>query len=247
MKNRTNFFAVIVIFLLVFSSCSKDETPEIQPEVQTKTHQNLLLKTTDSDDGLIDTYTYDSNNRVVNYKRNGSINNPARNENFTYNADGTLHKIVDADNGAPITEFFYDANKKITTKVGRNGLDILKYTYIGNVITEDYRFTTTNEGWRQVYTYDGNGNITEIKSYSNTSEANPEGTSSVVIYYTYDDKNRATSSLPDAYLFPSSVNNIKTTQYSGGAIGSSQYEYNADGYPIKRTDSFTRIYEYKRL
>jgi YD repeat-containing protein len=247
MKNRTNFFAVIVIFLLVFSSCSKDETPETQPEVQPKTHQNLLLKTTDSDDGLTSIYSYDSNNRLENYKRNGSTNNPAANQNFVYNADGTLQKVVQAADGNLDLEFFYDANKKIIKKIGRNGIDIFKYTYSGNAITEDYRFTTTNEGWRQVYTYDGNGNITEMKSYSNTSEANPEGTSSVVINYTYDDKNRATSSLPDAYLFPSSVNNIKTTQYSGGAIGSSQYEYNADGYPIKRTDSFTRIYEYKRL
>lgn len=242
MKNSIKIFTAIIISLITFS-CSDDEKSETQSDI----HQNLLLKTIDSDDGLTSIYSYDSNNRLENYKRNGSANNPAVNQNFVYNADGTLHKIVDADNDAPITEFFYDANKKIATKVGRNGIDIFKYTYKGNVVTEDYRFISTNKGWKQVYTYDRNGNITEIKSYSNTSDANPEGTYSAVINYTYDDKKTATSSLPQAFLFPSSVNNIKTSKINGGAIGSSQYEYNADGYPTKRTDSFTRIYEYKRL
>ena len=242
MKKSSTIFAAIIIFLLAIS-CSDDEKSETQQE---EVHKNLLLKTTDSDDGLTNVYTYDENNRVVNYKRNGSANNSAVDQNFTYNADGTLHKIIQTD-GTPVMEFFYDADKKITTKIGRNGLDIFKYTYNGNVITEDYRFTTTNEGWRQVYTYDENGNIAESKSYLKTSDANPEGTSSAVVTYTYDDKKRATSSLPEAFLFPVSVNNIKTSQYNGGAIGSSQYEYNADDYPTKRTDSYTRTYEYKRL
>lgn len=241
MKNSNIFYTAIAICLMMFSACSKDETPEILPEV----HQNLLLKTTDSG-GLISTYSYDNNNRVVNYKRNGNANNFVEDNNFIYNADGTLQKVVETDNDASVVEIFYDADKKIIKKIERNGIDIYKYTYSGNVITEDYRFDN-NKGWRQVYMYDANGNIAEIKSYTNTSDANPEGTYSGVINYTYDDKKNARSSIPQGFLFPASVNNIKSTQYNGGAIESSQYEYNADGYPTKRTDSFTRIYEYKRL
>lgn len=243
MKKSTKIFAAIIISLITIS-CSDDEKSETQQE---EVHKNLLLKTTDSDDGLTSTYTYDSNNRMINYKRNGSTNNPAANQDFTYNADGTLHKITEAEGGSLISEFFYDANKKIIKTIGRNGLDIFKYTYNGNVITEDYIFTATNESRKHIYTYDENGNITEIKSYYKISDANPEGTSSAVINYTYDDKKSATSSFPMGFLFPRSVNNVKTTQYNGGAIGSSQYEYNADDYPIKRTDSYTRTYEYKRL
>ncbi|REG92915.1 YD repeat-containing protein [Flavobacterium aquicola] len=231
---------------MVFSSCSKDETSEIQPETQPEAHQNLLLKITDSD-GLTSTYSYDSNNRLDNYKRNGNDFNPDLNQNLVYNADGTLQKLVQADNGAIVTEFFYDANKKIIKKIGRSGFDTFKYSYSGNVITEDYRSATTDVGWRQTYTYDENGNIIELKSYNDATDANPEGTFSAVINYTYDDKKNAASSFPQGFLFPSSANNIKTAQYNGGGIGSSQYEYNLDGYPTKRTDSFTRVYEYKRL
>lgn len=243
MKNNTKIFAAIIICLLAISCSNDDEKPETQPEV----HLNLLLKTTDSDDGLTSIYTYDNNNRLVNYKRNGTANNPAKDQNFAYNADGTLNKITEAANNSIVSEFFYDSNKKIIKQIGRNGIDLYTYVYNGNTITVNYRFTTTNSGWREVYSYDEKGNMTEGKSYTEANDVNPEGKYSGVINYTYDDKKNANSSLPYGFYFPASVNNIKTTQYNGGEIGSSQYEYNADDYPTKRTDSYTRLYEYKRL
>lgn len=240
MKNSNPIFAAIIICLMLIS-CSNDDEKSEKPDV----HINLLVKTTDSD-GYTSTYSYDSNNRLENIKLYASQTNPYVNENFTYNTDGTLHKMTEA-NGIVTYEFFYDANKKIIMKIGRNGLDIFRYTYKGNVITEDYRLTNTNSGWRNVYTYDEKGNISEIKSHLNATDANPDGTTSSVRKYTYDDKNRVTYSLPEDYLFPESVNNIKTSQVDDGPIVTRQYEYNEDGFPTKRTTKLTEIYEYKRL
>jgi hypothetical protein len=236
---------IAIVLLMVFAiSCSNDSASESELEPQTR--KNLLLKTTD-DDGLISTYTYDSSNKVANYKLNGNMYNPSRDFNFVYNEDGTLHKVTQASDGTSVSEFFYDSNKKLIKKTGNNGIDLYEYVYNSNVLTVNYRYTITNSGWREVYTYDVNGNILEIKTYSNATDADPNGTYSGVIDYTYDDKKSASSSLPQEFLFPNSVNNIKTTQYDGGTIGTSQYEYNTDGYPTKRTDGFIRMYEYKQL
>ncbi|MEO8237915.1 MAG: hypothetical protein ABI793_17600 [Flavobacterium sp.] len=240
MKIFNTIFRMMLVSLVMIS-CNKDDD-----STATETHENLLLKTTDDD--LISTYTYDSDNKLVNYKLNGNAYNPAKDNNFAYNADGTLTKITEGTNSASVvSEYFYDSNKKIIKILGRDGIDIYTYTYNGNVITEIYKFTPTNLVRSSVYTYDGNGNITNVKYYKDITDANPSGTYSGVINYTYDNKKSATSSLPEAFLFPTSVNNIKTTQYNGGEIGTSQYEYNTDDYPTKRTDSYTRLYEYKRL
>ncbi|MES2748497.1 MAG: hypothetical protein V4648_08955 [Bacteroidota bacterium] len=232
----------IVLVSIAAISCSKDDDASAP---QTRT--NLLLRTTDSDDGLTMDYTYDSNNRLVNFKRNNTVNNPALDQNFTYNADGTLHKISHAVGGATIAEFFYDANKKIIRKEADGGTNVYIYSYNGNEVTENYRYTPTNTGFRQLYIYDDNGNISTVMIYTNTSDANPLGTYNGTINYTYDTKNSATSSLPKGFIFPTSVNNIKTTQINGGGIGQSNYEYNADNYPTKRVDSYTRTYEYQQL
>lgn len=239
MKLLKKIFALVLV-AIVAVSCSKDDASEPQ------THTNLLLKTLDSDDGLMSTYTYDSSNRLSNYKLNGNASNAPRDYNFAYNADGTLNVVTEATGGAIVVKCFYDADKKVIRKEGRNGIDIYTYTYSGSVVTENYTFTINNSGFRQLYTYDGNGNITEIKSYTTTA-ADPVGTYSGNVLYTYDNKNNSNSSIPAAYRFPTSVNNIKTYQYSGGGIGSSTYEYNSDNYPVKRIDSYTRTYEYRQL
>lgn len=234
----------IVLISIVAVSCSKDEE-SINPEVEKRT--NLLLKTTDSD-GLISTYTYDGNNRLVNYKLNGDANNAARNHNFTYNTDGTLDQITEASGGALVMKCFYSTNKKIVKKEGRNGLDLYLYSYSGNKIIENYLYTPNNTGFRNIYTSDSNGNITQVEYYTNVNSGNPSGTYAQTVTETFDDKKNPYASLPTAYLFPdNSINNVKTSQYSGGGTLNVTYEYNADNYPTKRISGFTRNYEYQRL
>jgi hypothetical protein len=237
MKN----FKIILAFLLTsifFISCS-DESGSNQ------THKNLLLQWSDKDNGLKADYTYDSDNKLINYKLNGNANNPSRDYNFSYNADGTLDELINASSGEILQKYTYNSDKKLIKMEG--GSNVHNYTYSGSEVTDNYRYSVTNTGWREVYTYDSKGNIIEAKSYSNASDANPLGTYSGIITYTYDDKNNAQSSVPSAFLFPNSVNNIKSDNYDneGGEVYT--YEYNADNYPVKRTGYDVRTYVYQRL
>ena len=243
MKNFKIIFGWILVSMLIVS-CSKDDTPEtpLKPELR----KNLLLKWSDSDDGLVGTYTYDNSNKVINYKLNGNVINPPRNHNFIYNADGTVDKVLNAVDGTVLQKYTYNGEKKLIKKEG--GQDVHQYTYIGNEVTENYRSLATNTGWRQVYTYNSNGNVDQIKSYTDASDTNLLGTYRGVSKYTYDDKNNASSSLPFVFMFPrSAVNNIKTDQYNNDAPEVFVYEYNIDNYPVKRTSGYVRTYEYKRL
>ena len=236
----------VITFLSLFAiSCSKDD--DQKTTVIPETRKNLLLKWSDSDNGLIATYTYDSSNKLINYKLNGNANNPPRDYNFAYNADGTLDKLVYASDGTILEKYTYNSEKKLIKKEG--GQNAHQFTYNGNEVTHNYRSLVTNTGWREVYIYDAKGNTSEIKSYSNASNANPLGTYSGIIKYTYDDKNSASSSVPFAFMFPGSiVNNIKTDQYNTDTPSTYIYEYNADNYPVKRTNgNSVRSYEYQRL
>ncbi len=238
MKNTYKIFGLLMLVLLT-ASCSKDDDAVYVKKT------NLLLRVVDSD-GLISTYTYDTNNRLVNYKQNGNASNPSKDHNFTYNSNGTLDKITEAAGGALVMKYFYSGTK-VVRKEGRNGLDVYQYSYSGNNVTENYIFTTNNTGFRNVYTYNAAGNISQVEYYTNVSVANPLGTYAATETRNYDDRKNAYESLPAAYLFPSSVNNEKSYQANGGPLNSYVFEYNADDYPSKRTSGFTRVFEYRQL
>ena len=242
MKTLKLIFAITFLSLFAIS-CSKDES-EQTPE----TGKNLLLKWSDSDNGLTGTYTYDNNNKLINHKVSGGANHIPRDYNFIYNADGTLDQLLNATNGTLLEKYTYNSEKKLIKKVIDNDFQYT-YTYNGNEITSNYRNLVTNYKFRVVYTYDSKGNNTESKSYMDVSDANPLGSYSAGYKYTYDDKNNASSSVPFAFIFPESVvNNIKTEQYDDDTPKTSTFEYNADNYPVKRTDgNSVRTYEYKRL
>lgn len=236
--------ACLLLLSLSAVSCSKDDDG-VAPVYQPRT--NLLLKTTDADDGLVSTYTYDSNNRLVNYKSNATASSPACDHNFTYNTDGTLDKVTEATGGALVMKYFYSLNGKLVKKEGRNGLDVYNYSYSGNTVNENYTYTVDNTGNREVYTYDGNGNVVSETYYTNVSSANPLGTFAQTVTQTFDTKNAATSSLPAAYIFPASANNLIKMEYSGGGSLNIGYEYNADNYPTRKIGGYNRIYEYQQL
>lgn len=235
-----NLAVLAVVSFLLFSCSNDDQSAEAY---QPKT--SLIVKTTDSD-GLVIDYTYDTNNRLVNLKRNSNASNPAQDRNFTYNTDGTLNEIREASGGGLVMKYFYSGNK-VVRKEGRNGLDVYLYSYSGNTVIENYRFTTTNSGFRNVYTFDNQGNISQVEYYTNASNADPLGTYSATETRNHDNKRNAYESLPAAYLFPYSANNEVSFQANGGPLNTSVLEYNADNYPSKKISGFTRLYQYRQL
>ena len=174
-----------------------------------------------------------------------TVNNAALDQNFSYNADGTLAQITNIADGSIASKYFYDANKKVIKKESRNGTDVFNYTYIGNEVVEKYFFNTVAT-WIQVYSYDVTGNVSDLKSYNQITVANPNGTLLGTIIYTYDSKNNPKLSLPKQYFFPeSNINNVLTEKYNSNPIFTYNFEYNEKNYPTKRTTSYVRTYEYQ--
>ncbi len=235
----------LAILLFIFAvSCSKDNDVSPAPEPVVEQPISLLTKTIDSD-GLILTYTYDNIKRLINYKRNSTPNNSARDYNFSYNTDGTLAQITNVPDGLIVSRYLYDTDKKIIKKEGRNGIDVHDYTYSGNQVTDKYSFNGVST-WIEIYTFDFSGNLSELKSYNQITAANPNGNLSGTFIYTYDNKKNASLSLPKEYLFPkATVNNVATEKYNSNPIYTYNYEYNEKGYPSKRITSYTRSYEYQ--
>ncbi|KQC00150.1 RHS repeat protein [Pedobacter sp. Hv1] len=236
---------------IVLNACKKEaieEVVKIEP-----THKNLLLKRVDND-GLVFNYTYDANNRLTSYTRTSNAANPAQSFTFIYNSNGSLAEMT--NNNFNRTIFSYNADGTISKKLEYNGtgasatlINTYLYTYAAGVVTEQYIFASTGNGWRYLHTYDTKGNLIEIKYYTTTS-SDLIGTFSGSSTYKYDDKPSYKSTMPKEFFFPNSaVNNLNVAYGNSGAVSYSYtYEYNVDGYPIKQSDGFNvSNFEYKRL
>jgi YD repeat-containing protein len=236
-------------FSLVFTSCKKNKD-DIEPA-----HQNLLVKRTDND-GLIFAYTYDASNKMTGYTQTSNAYNPAKNFTFTYNSDGSLATYFES-NSSLRGKCTYNtdgtlANKKEYSVAGavETLVNTYTYTYAAGVTTQAYVYAATGNGFRDEYKYDAKGNVIEQKEYSNTTPGNPTGTYSVTITNTnYDNQNNPNSCYPSSFIFPRvAKNNTGILTYNPGGTGTFIYEYNADGYPTKRTQSTEiSVYEYRRL
>ena len=234
-------------FSLAFTACKKNK------DVIEPAHQNLVTKRTDND-GLTFTYTYDASNKMIAYTQSANPSNAPRNYTFTYNTNGSLAEFFESisqnkgkytynTDGTVNTQKEYSVSGATETLV-----NTYTFTYVAGVVIQNYIYAPTGNGWRQEYKYNANGNLIEVKSYT-TTPANPAGTySGVVTYGNYDTKNTPGSSFPAAFSFPGyGKNNVGSIVYSFGTVNYT-YEYNADGYPIKRIDGTSiSIYEYKRL
>ncbi len=236
----------LAILLFIFAvSCSKDNNVLPAPEPVVEQPISLLTKTIDSD-GLISTYTYDNDKRLINYKLNGDSSNAPRDHNLTYNTDGTLAQITNVTDGSIISKYFYNADKKVVKKESRNGIDVYTYEYTNDQIIEKYLFRADDSKRICIYTKNPQGNVTQSKEFLNVTNANPNGTLSYTSNYTFDTKKSATTSLPKEYLFPeNNVNNRISEQNNAANVYNYTMEYNTKGYPIKRITGYTRTYEYQ--
>ncbi len=239
---------VFLAFGLVFTACKKSD------DVVEPVHKNLLLKLTN--DGVVYTHTYDANNRMTAFARTSNPSNPARSYTFTYNTNGTLIEYFESIGGFKV-KYTYNtdgtvANQKEYSVSGATETlsNTYTYTYVAGVVIANYVNASSGNGFRDEYKYDANGNVIEDKQYT-TTPANPAGTfSSTTTYGNYDTQNNPNSSYPSAFMFPfSAKNNFRSFSYSTGGSATYTYEYNADGYPTKRTTAGADLvtYEYKRL
>lgn len=263
MKTLKTIIAIAILSLFSISCSSDDEsTPE-------PTKPTYLLTKTTNDLGY-STYTYDANNKLstVEHINPGFTNYKTT---FFYNSNGKLEEALDSSSGGPFPSsikskatYIYDAqNRLIERKYFQNSDDSpTQYDYVrsyffeynGNsVIQKEVEKGKSLPSNRYVFDFDTNGNILKYTSYNQIDANNPNGLINFSTVYVFDDKMNVESSFPTESLFPFITKNnpikyTQTDQSGTPTITDIAYEYNQDGYPIKRTVSgHAYTYEWKKI
>lgn len=243
----------ITILSLFSISCSKDD--ESAPEQTKPTY--LLTKSTN--DLGYSNYTYDANDKLstVEHINPGFSNYKTT---FFYNSNGKLEETLEVSTGGAFPSssktkvtYIYDAENRLiekkyfqTSDNSPTQYDYVRshfFEYNGNsVIQKIVDKGNSLPSNRYVFDFNTNGNVSKYTSYNQIDANNPKGLINFSIVYVYDDKMNVETSFPAESLFPliNKNNIIKLTQTnsSGEAtIVDIIYEYNQDGYPIKRTVS----------
>ncbi len=258
------------------------EVTELDKEI-IRTYDELDRVITKLEDGLLSRYSYDINgykeksidplgNEVIKvYDKVGRLIKVNEEVEYTYNADGTLKKLVYA-NGAS-EEYFYNQDKTLNKLININGEDTQEYKYeydtYKNIIKEispsgtvintydalNRLKTVTRNGSTTTYTYDASGNrtkeVTGTKTkdyiYSSTNVLNQitEKNSSVVTQIiTYD--NDTNGNQVKEYV-NSVLTRTNTYNYKNELIGmtkentTTNYEYNAEGKRVSKNSGIDTI------
>lgn len=263
MKTLKTIIAIAILSLFSIS-CSSDN--ESTPEPNKPTY--LLTKTTN--DLGYSTYTYDANNKLstVEHINPGFTNYKTT---FFYNSNGKLEETLEVSTGGAFPSsiktkmtYIYDAQNKLiekkyfqTSDSSPTQYDYVRsyfFEYNGNsVIQKVVDKGNSLPSNRYVFDFNTNGNVLKYTSYNQIDANNPNGLINFSIVYVYDDKMNVETSFPEESFFPFVTKNnaikfTKTDQSGTPTITDIAYEYNQDGYPIKRTmsgQSYT--YEWKKI
>ncbi|OXG02257.1 YD repeat-containing protein [Flavobacterium araucananum] len=259
---KKNLFYYLPLLLLLLNSCSSEENNDypnliLPKKIIYKDQNNKIYETT--------TFTYDGNKIV-------SVVNSDLYIDFTYDGNRIVKSIQYRNYGESYTEKLYSYSNDKLHKVNLSYSDREReyiYTYNNDIITKQIHNVDnkigSDENTEDVFIV-LNGNI--VKSKCNFGNGYDVISNS---YYEYDTKNNAFKNvtglnlLIDQFNFGDeisspSVNNI--TRYKVYYIQGSKstivfepsgnvmkYEYNLEGYPIKKTtydyaDQIIEIIEY---
>lgn len=145
----------IAILIILSISCKKDSgSPEIRI--------TKIIKTSSEGNSIIAAYSYNQNNQLV------KVQYLDRDENFSYNQDGSLHKYISNRNSQLIYTFQYKGNviDYVLVEFTKEGLtnkdDTISFSYdpFGHISMAFYNFTYYPN--HTEYICDNAGNITRI-------------------------------------------------------------------------------------
>jgi len=241
MKANKTLSAIAIILLLAVSCKKNDSTPAPS--------QKTILSIANYSAVGVYTYTYDNSNMLQTEVYAGNVSNPAYTATITnydtkgrvvevkveypsfpgsnykmvvsYNDDGKIERKQRYDytgGNAGFTQFFYSPGK-VSTK--------LYSTASGTLVSSDEStFSADGSNVVTYKTFNASGTLLSTTDYSN-----------------FDTKKSTDGLLPYGYFdYPANKNNwqaLSRKNNSTGAVTSYTvtYDYNEDGYPLKRTAS----------
>ncbi|SFH33883.1 hypothetical protein [Pedobacter insulae] len=244
MKVHTAFPVFIALLFVLTPGCKKGNNP--QPKT------TLLAKSITSSQTT--TYQYDANNRAI--RADVVFTNPVNNYSgiYTYNNSGQVMEVLYDAAGDDIKNVYsYNGNgqiSKIETYTVSAGLATFNsksegvYTTPGKISVYETPYGGTPYLYVE-YFLDAKGNIAKQQSYDQTG---------AVIVTTensdFDNKPAPSLSIPKTG-FARNVNNYGTVTVTPPAGNPSTstytYEYNNDGYPVKRTTNTGSIITYEYI
>lgn len=254
---KKEFLFVVTMLLLLTTACKKKDNPPPTPPAPQKTR---VVKADFSAVAGVYTYTYNAAGNIATETfTSTTTGNPSRVITFTnYDLLGRITEYVTDFNDVSITDsksiISYNSNGKIERLVYFDfpsgvsaGYTAMEYTGL-KVIVKRYSLANAFLGSTEyTLTSDGN-NIAEQKNYNAANVLQATTT-----FSNYDNKNTYESLLPAGYFtVPVSKNNFQTLSRTNNVTGAvttftATFEYNADGYPTKRTfGSGVSTYEYTK-
>ncbi|MEO8237912.1 MAG: hypothetical protein ABI576_07365 [Flavobacterium sp.] len=266
MKTQINKLILLIITIFAIS-CSNDENSESPPTHEVK--ENRLLK--EINEKTTKTFTYDDKKQITKIIEIGDLGFGTTQSvtTFTYGNGSVVGMKIDYTGSSSYGfEYLYGfedethttlLNTSVSRYTGTSAYSSFSSTRFSrptpNVIEALEKRPDSND--KTLYVYDlANGNITGSSVYTGINFSNPNGQlNNTSVYSNYDTKKSPYTSLPMIYNYPSfltSVNNIGKSESSGNTV-TYTYEYNEDGYPVKKTEKssngITRVttFEYERI
>lgn len=239
---------IAVALLLFFNACKKSDSP-----VPLKTY---LSKTISSTTGSY-TYTYDAQGRMTKENYSNGVTTQAWQSSLNvYDAQNRLVEMVTQSPTAAWPDIksvmTYNASGKLATyydyETGTPGhVGYYSFEYTGNTIIRRKYNGDGTINHRIEFVMDAvAANVLEARTY------NAAGTLTLTTVYGNFDTQKTPSQLYPVglYITPASTNNFRTvtqTTASTGAVTTTTftYDYNADGYPTKRTSSTGATVDYE--
>jgi hypothetical protein len=244
MKKKLLTQTIVLLAVLTAFSCSKDDDPTYAEPA----HRNLLLEIENPDSKQV--FIYDSNFNL--FSQESFVDGYSSGTSQYTFENGKIKRVTSV--GRRI-EFSYigDQIDNVKTYNGAAPNEQLtgteSYVYGINRVTE-YYYAASGDGYRRVYRYDPvTGNTIDLNIYETTSIDNVGVFLTKTTYGNYDSNKNPLADLP-FWNFPLvQKNNPGKVEDETGYVRNYTYEYNADGYPTKRTSGGGSIetYKYQRL
>lgn len=245
---------LLILSIILIISCSKDDE-----QVQTPKTQTTLLSKINYSPTTYTKFLYDESNKLI-FEEQVSSNGRVYNKTFVYSTKNkiseTIRKQTPGLNSIIKQTYSYDSQDRIIeikSFVSTANLPndfVLEYSDMFSYSTNNIEFTRKNvqnnySSQRTIFELNQNGNYTTVKYFSNMSATDPIGVLSTTSNLEYDTKNNLFANIPSEYLLSEKTkNNITKITNSGNSASvlNFSYEYNQDGYPIKRNDEVTFEY-----